>query len=80
MTEKILEAVEKLVKKITEDSELKEKFMKDPVAVVEKLIGIDLPDDQIDKVVEAVKAKVAIDKVDDIVDALGGLGKLFGKK
>ena len=80
MTQKILDAVEKLVKKIADDEELKAKFLKDPVSVVEKLIGIDLPNDQIDKVVDAVKAKITLDKVDDVIDALGGLGGLFGKK
>ena len=44
--------------------------------MVEKKLGIDLPNDQVEKIVEAVKAKVTLDKVDDL---LGGLGKLFGK-
>ena len=46
-------------------------------AVVEDLIGIDLPNDMIEKVVEGVKAKISLDKVGD---ALGALGSLFGKK
>ena len=45
--------------------------------VIETLIGIDLPDDQIEKVVELVKAKIDLDKVGDL---LGGLGGLLGKK
>ena len=49
-------------------------FKETPVPVVEKLIGVDLPDDQISKVVDLVKAKLDLDK-------LGGmLGGLFGKK
>ena len=73
----IKEMIEALVEKITADKALREKFMKDPIAVVEKLIGIDLPDDKIEKLVEGIKAKLAID---DIGDVLGGLGGLFGKK
>jgi hypothetical protein len=43
---------------------------------VEGLIGIDLPNDQIEALVDAVKAKISLDKVGD---ALGGLKGLFGK-
>ena len=45
--------------------------------VVEELVGIDLPDELIEKVVDGVKAKITMDKVGD---ALGMLGGLFGKK
>ena len=43
---------------------------------VEELVGIDLPNDQINKVVDLVKAKLNLDKAGDL---LGGLGKMFGK-
>ena len=73
----IKEKIEELVKKITSDKNLLKKFEKDPIKVVEDLIGIDLPNDMIEKVVEGVKAKISLDKVGDV---LGGLGSLFGKK
>ena len=73
----IKEKIEELVKKITSDKNLLKKFEKDPIKVVEDLIGIDLPNDMIEKVVEGVKAKINLDKVGDV---LGGLGGLFGKK
>ena len=73
----IKEKIEELVKKITSDKNLLNKFEKDPIKVVEDLIGIDLPNDMIEKVVEGVKAKISLDKVGD---ALGALGGLFGKK
>ena len=69
--------VEQIVKKIQSDPKLVEKFSKDPVSVVEELVGIDLPNDQIDKVVDLVKAKLNLDKAGDL---LGGLGKMFGKE
>ena len=37
---------------------------------------VELPNDQIDKVVDLVKAKLNLDKAGDL---LGGLGKMFGK-
>ena len=73
----IKEKIEELVEKIQNDKDILAKFRKDPVAVVEKLIGVDLPDDQIEKVADMVKAKLDLDKVGD---ALGMLGGLFGKK
>ena len=42
-----------------------------------KVLKVDLPNEQLDKVVDAIKAKLT---VDDIGDALGALGSLFGKK
>lgn len=69
--------IEEIVDKVKNDKDIAEKFKKDPIKTVEEIAGVDLPDDQIEKVVDAVKAKVSLD---DIGDKLGGLGKLFGKK
>ena len=66
-----------LVEKITKDEKLMKKFQKDAVATVEELIGMDLPNNQIEKLVDGIKAKI---KLDDLGDALGALGGLFGKK
>ena len=73
----IKEIIEEMVKKITADEALKAQFEKAPVAVVEKLLGLDLPDDKIEKLVDGIRAKLAIDDVGDVLGALGGL---FGKK
>lgn len=69
--------VEELVKKIQSDEALQAKFQQDPIAAVEELIGMDLPNDQIEKLADMVKAKIDLDKVGN---ALGALGGLFGKK
>ena len=73
----IKEKIEELVEKIQSDKTILEKFRKDPVATVEGLVGIDLPKDQLEKLAEAVKAMIGMDKLGD---ALGGLGSLFGRK
>ena len=73
----IKEKIEELVKKLTADKNLLEKFEKNPVKVVEDLIGVDLPDDMINKIIDGVKAKSSLDKVGDALNMLGGL---FGKK
>jgi len=66
--------VDEIVEKIKNDKDIAAKFQKDPIGTVEGLIGIDLPNDQIEALVEAIKAKISLDKVGS---ALGGLGKLF---
>ena len=73
----IKEILDKVVDKIKDDPTLLAKFKKDPVAVVEKLVGIDLPNDQLEKVADLVKVKIDADKVGDVLEGLGGL---FGKK
>lgn len=66
--------IDELVSKVKNDKDFASKFKNDPVKAVEGVIGIDLPDDQINKIVDGVKAKISLD---DIGDKLGGLiGKL----
>lgn len=69
----IKKKIEELVDKIKSDKNLMAKFQKDPVATVEGLLGVDLPNDQIEKLVDGIKAKISLDKLGK------GLGKLFGK-
>ena len=66
--------IEEIAKKITSDKAILAKFQADPIKTVEGLIGIDLPDDQVQKIVDGVKAKINLDKLGG---ALGGLGGLF---
>ena len=66
--------VEQIVKKLLSDKDLMAKFDKNPAAVIEEYVGIDLPDAQINQLVEAVKAQI---KLDQVGDALGAIGKLF---
>lgn len=66
--------IEELVKKISSDDELKAQFTKDPVKAVEKLLGVDLPDDVINQIVTGVKGKLTLDSAKS---ALEGLKKLF---
>ncbi len=63
-----------LIDKIKEDPALLNQFRENPVKVVESIIGMDLPDDQIKQLAELIKAKIDLDKVGNL------LGGLFGKK
>ena len=70
------EKVDEIVEKIKSDKNIAAKFQKDSIGTVEGLIGIDLPNDQIEALVEGIKAKINLDKLGNLA---GGLGKLFGK-
>lgn len=73
----IKEKINEIVEKIKNDKNIAAKFQKDPVSVVEELLGIDLPNDQVEKIIDGIKAKITADKIGD---AIGGLSGLFGKK
>ena len=72
----IKEKIEHAAKKLLSDKNLMKKFETNPVKVIEELIGVDLPDDLVNDLIKGIKAKITADKVGD---ALGTLGKLFGK-
>lgn len=64
-----------LVEKIQKNPKLLSQFKENPVKVVEELIGMDLPDDQIQQLAELVKAKIDLDKAGDLLKGIGGLFK-----
>ena len=66
----IKEQIEKIAEKLQKDKALQAQFHKDPVKAVEKLLGVDLPDDVIEKVVAGVKAKLSLNDLSSAVDAL----------
>ncbi|MBP5282109.1 MAG: hypothetical protein J6Z22_06385 [Lachnospiraceae bacterium] len=66
----IKEQITKVVEKVTKDEKLMDQFKKDPVKAVESVIGVDLPDDMVNKVVDGVKAKISIDKLGGIANSL----------
>ena len=68
--------IEELVSKITKDASLKDLFQKDPVQAVEKVIGVDLPDDQIKAIVAGVQAKLTGDQAAGLIGKVKGI---FGK-
>ena len=72
----IKEKIEEIVKKLAADKTLMARFERNPASVIEEYIGVDLPDDQVNQLVEGIKAKMKLDQVGDM---LGGIGKLFCK-
>lgn len=72
----ISKIVNQIVEKLKGDPTLLNKFKSDPMATLEKLSGIDLPDGGTEAIVLAVKAKLGDG---DIASTLGALGGLFKK-
>ena len=67
--------INKVVEEITKNPDIKEQFEKEPVKVIEKIIGIDLPDDVVMKIIDGVKAKLTLDSVSKVTDTLKGVFK-----
>ena len=70
----IKEKIEEIVEKIKKNPDIKKQFEKEPVKVIETLLGVDLPDDLVEKIIDGVKAKITVDSVADIA---GKLKKFF---
>jgi len=66
----VKEQITKAVEKITKDKALQEQFKDEPVKALEKVLGVDLPDDIMEQVIAGVKAKLTADKLSDAADAL----------
>ena len=55
---------EEIVEKIKDNKDLLNDFKKEPVKTLEKLLGVDLPDEQIEKLIDLIKTKLTADKVE----------------
>lgn len=62
--------INNLMEEISKNPNIKEQFEKEPIKVIENVIGIDLPDDVIMKIIDGVKAKLTIDGVSKAADTL----------
>ena len=66
--------IDELVGKLQKDPATLKSFQDDPIKTVEKLAGVDLPDDQLKPLVAGIKAKLTDG---DLGGKLDGLKKLF---
>lgn len=81
----IMEKVEKVVKEVQKDPKMLAKFKDEPVKVIEKLLGVDLPDALVKNVIDGVMDAIKDDgkkddKKDDkldLGDAVDLLKKIF---
>ena len=69
----IMEYANKAIEAFKGDSNLLSGFSVNPAEIIEKILGIDLPDDIINKVIEAVKGLLAGGALDAAKDAISGI-------
>ena len=69
----IKKMIEKIIDEIQKDGKIGTQFKSNPTKVIENIIGKDLPDDVVEKIVDGVKAKVAVDSISDVASKLKGL-------
>ncbi len=72
----IQKIINTVLEKLEGNDNLVNRFMKEPVKVLEELTGVDLPDEQINAVVEGVKAKLNLDET--VKGARGVLDSVMG--
>ena len=60
--EDLKEKIETMVENVKSDPSFAKKFQEDPVSAAEEVLGVDLPNDEINKILEAVKAKINFDE------------------
>ena len=74
----VLDKVEDVVRDLKNDDDLREKFKKNPVKVLEDMTGLDLPDEKVKKVVKLIEAKIddadVDDKLADLADKFDDIG------
>ena len=58
MSMDIQKIIADVVARLTSNPDLIKSFLSNPVQLLEKTFGIDLPDDQINKVIEGVKSQI----------------------
>ena len=76
----VKEIIGKVIDIIQDDDKFEAKFKANPAKAIEEVLGMDLPDDTVNAVVAAVKAKeLQLDNLDDVLENKGKelLGKLF---
>lgn len=64
-----------LVEQIKDDPTLLRQFRENPVTLLESIVGMDLPDEQILQLAELIKARIDLEKAGDVVKGLGSLFK-----
>ena len=69
--EELKQKIEEIIEKVKQDPTFATRFQEDPVKVVEEVMGVDLPDDKINEIIDTIKAKIKLDES-------GILGKIKG--
>ena len=66
--DEVKKKIEEIVKKVTTDKDFAKEFKKDPITAVENVLGVDLPNDKINAIIDGVKAKMTVDTAKDMMN------------
>ncbi len=71
MGKDIKQMVDEVVNKAKSNPNFMEDLKKNPEKAIESVIGIDIPDGMVDKVMDAIKAKGAADAISGLMSKIG---------
>lgn len=71
--ENIKEKIEEIVDKVKNDPDFATKFQENPVKAAEEIVGVDLPDDKINGMLDAIQAKINLDNASGIFGKIKGM-------
>ena len=74
--DEIKQKIDEIVKKVTNDKNFATTFKENPVKAVEDVLGVDLPDEMINNIIDGVKAKLTADTAKNV---LGKITDMFKK-
>ena len=69
--DKLKAKIEGIVNKVKNDKDFASKFKSNPTATVEEVLGVDIPDDKVEAIIDGVKAKLSNDKIMDAAKDVG---------
>lgn len=70
--------IDEIINRMKQDKNFSKKFTENPVKAVEDIVGIDLPDEQINAIVNGIKSKMTAENIAGVAGKLSNL--LGGKK
>lgn len=68
--------IDEIIRKVKDDKDFGRKFKENPTKAIEGIIGVDLPDEEINKIVSGIKAKLT---ADDAGNKIGNIMGMFRK-
>lgn len=67
--------IEEIIETVKNDKDFANKFKKDPVAAVKTVVGVDVPTDQLNQIIDGVKAKISFEEAGELLGKAKGLFK-----
>ncbi|MDE7365446.1 MAG: hypothetical protein K2N27_11335 [Ruminococcus sp.] len=59
--------IDEIVSKVKNDKDFSRNFKENPTKAIESIIGVDLPDEEINKIVSGIKAKLTLDDIGGLI-------------